>query len=200
MVARRRRYSWPEFSPHRSDVQSIANGMLVTDATITLFASSRSGLPFSGPKHSPGGNHTVVAARLRRDGFASISNAGRVGGAKPTVEAQVITRTVVWDVSLVHLFVNVKIAPGGWCRVGLRDPRTNTTLSGFDPSESTLTPADRSGTAFATEEASPQPVGGALFQTYGSFPHSPLHGNHIPCYWNHQDLASSTASTRLELL
>ena len=133
----------------------------MTDATITLFASSRSGLPFSGPKHSPGGNHTVVAARLRRDGFASISNAGRVGGVNPTVEAQVITRTVVWDVSLVHLFVNVVIAPGGWCRVGLRDPRTNMTLSGFDPSESFLVPFDHRPES-AAEEAPCQPciVGG----------------------------------------
>ena len=58
-----------EFTPHRSDVQSIANGMLVTDDEIKIFASSRSGLPFSGSQHSPGGNHTVVASTLRRDGF-----------------------------------------------------------------------------------------------------------------------------------
>lgn len=148
-------YSWPEFSPHRSDVQSIANGLLATDETITIFASSRSGLPFSGPKHSPGGNHTVVAARLRRDGFASISNAGRVGGAIPTVEARVITRTVVWDVSLVHLFVNVKIAPGGWCRVGLRDPQTNVTLSGFDPRDSMLIPSHHRKELAITEISQP---------------------------------------------
>ena len=58
-----------EFTPHRSDVQSIANGMLVTEDEIKIFASSRSGLPFAGSQHSPGGNHTVVAATMRRDGF-----------------------------------------------------------------------------------------------------------------------------------
>ena len=62
-------FSWPEFTPHRSDVQSIANGMLVTEDEIKIFASSRSGLPFAGSQHSPGGNHTVVASTLRRDGF-----------------------------------------------------------------------------------------------------------------------------------
>ena len=134
-------YSWPEFTPHRSDVQSIANGMLVTEDTVTIFASSRSGLPFSGPKHSPGGNHTVVAATIRRDGFASISNAGRVGGKTPTVEALVVTRAVVWQPPLAFLFVNVRIAPGGWCRVGVRDPETNTTITGFAAGNSSLTAA-----------------------------------------------------------
>jgi hypothetical protein len=146
-------YSWPEFTPHRTDVQSIANGMLVDDETITVFASARSGLPFSGPKHSPGGNHTVVAARLRRDGFASISNAGQPHGTKPTLEATVVTRTVIWEPSLRFLFVNVKVAPGGWCRVGLRkpapQPNANGTgaaiIPGFEPAESTLTDIIKAG-------------------------------------------------------
>ena len=132
-------YSWPEFSSHRSDVQSIANGILVTEDAVTIFASSRSGLPFSGPKHSPGGNHTVVAATIRRDGFASISNAGRVGGKTPTVEALVVTRILIWEPSLVHLFINVRITSGGWCRVGLRDSETNATIAGFSAANSSLT-------------------------------------------------------------
>ena len=46
---------------------------------------------------------------------------------------------MVRPLSLLHLFVNVKIAPGGWCRVGLRDPYTNATLPLFHPSKSILT-------------------------------------------------------------
>ena len=62
-----------------------------------------------------------------------------VGGTTPTLEANVVTRTVVWDSHLLYLFINVEIAPGGWCRVGLRDPETNKTLPGFAPEDSSLT-------------------------------------------------------------
>ena len=135
-------FSWPQFTTHRSDVQSVANGILVDADTITLLASSRSGLPYVpvGSEHSPGGNHTVVRARLRRDGFASISDGGELHGHELISGTRLVTRLVVMDTDLKYLFVNVKVSRGGSVGVGVRDS-DGRLLHGLATNQSTITDA-----------------------------------------------------------
>ena len=66
------RYSYPRKEFPHTDVQSVANGLVVKGDLIYLYAMGRTGQPAWSPGHSPGGNRSMAVAMLRRDGFASI--------------------------------------------------------------------------------------------------------------------------------
>eukprot|EP00937_MAST-01D_sp_MAST-1D-sp2_P001339 g1339.t1 len=130
-----------------SDVQSAANGLVVTDDTVTVLAMARTGQPQWAPGHSPGGNRTMGAATPRRGGFASLECTG--AGTAP---AAVLTRSLIFGASQERLFLNARVATGGWLQVGVAVAgttaadvngtdgtlRANVTVPGLAPADSVL--------------------------------------------------------------
>jgi hypothetical protein len=123
--------SWPEASWHHTNVQSVGGGVVLADEdTLRIYASSRSGLPHTGLHHSPGGNRTMGFATIRRDGWASVTDSGECGKrtnasnhyviAEPQ-PGELLTRRLIFEPHLTHLFVNAEIARGGFLTVELVD-------------------------------------------------------------------------------
>ena len=141
--------SWPEATWHHTNVQSVGGGLvLADDDTLRIYVSSRSGLPHTGEvmangqAHSPGGNRTFGFATLRRDGFVSADDTGQLsaphGCTKDSCRVAgpgiLLTRPIVFDAQLVHLFVNVKIRHGGFFQVEILEK--NRSLTAFSSVQS----------------------------------------------------------------
>ena len=95
-------------------MQSAANGIIVHEDTITFFAMGRTGQPQHYVGASPGGNRSMATATLRRDGFASLETTG--AGLEPSL---VTTVPVQFAATQSHMFVNVRLSPGGFIQVDL---------------------------------------------------------------------------------
>jgi hypothetical protein len=118
--------SWPTASWHHTDVQSVGGGLVLSDDdTLRIYVSARSGLPHTGHSHSPGGNRTMGFATLRRDGFISADDTGELwrphgcgqDSCQVAAPGMILTRPMIFESRLVHLFVNVQIRYGGFLQV-----------------------------------------------------------------------------------
>ena len=132
-------FSYPaKLFPH-TDVQSVANGMVVHDDLIYLYGMGRTGQPLWTPGHSPGGNRSMAVATLRRDGFVSLEtdDAG--------TPSEVLTHPVVFNQDQAYLFVNAQVAKGGFFQVALVTPNSTiaspSVVQGFAANASFVTDA-----------------------------------------------------------
>ena len=131
-------YSYPEHSFPNTDVQSVANGMVVSDHLITFFGMGRTGQPQYYSSDNPGGNRSMAAATIRRDGFASLETTG--AGLAPSFLWTVPT---VFSATQTFVFVNVKLAAGGFLQVGIAEEALSPSgdvvfLPGFEPENSAV--------------------------------------------------------------